>query len=210
MALMPDIWLKNPMAMGGRMGRRYLCWKSGSILVRSSLFTERTTSATSRSGSGSPMRVKIWRASSMKPRRISQRGLCGMPKRLRKKNNAGRVATPSFQRHSSEPKPMAFVGRSEDLESLYLDNFYSAFSAAQQRALCQNLPAASPYANFRRYWDSKPGLSALPRLLFADQKTYLVELLMKQDQMSMATSVESRVPFLDHEFVEFSTRVPQH
>jgi len=33
---------------------------------------------------------------------------------------------------------------------------------------------------------------------------------MKQDQMSMATSIESRVPFLDHEFVEFSTRVPQH
>jgi asparagine synthase (glutamine-hydrolysing) len=45
-------------------------------------------------------------------------------------------------------------------------------------------------------------------MLFADQKTYLVELLMKQDQMSMATSLESRVPFLDHEFVEFSTRVP--
>src|ERR1035437_3177021 len=103
-----------------------------------------------------------------------------------------------------------FVGRGEDLESLYLDNFYSAFSAAQQRALFKNLPPASPYANFRKYWDSKPGLSALPRLLFADQKTYLVELLMKQDQMSMATSIESRVPFLDHEFVEFSTRVPQH
>jgi asparagine synthase (glutamine-hydrolysing) len=33
---------------------------------------------------------------------------------------------------------------------------------------------------------------------------------MKQDQMSMATSIESRVPFLDHEFVEFSTRVPDH
>jgi asparagine synthase (glutamine-hydrolysing) len=33
---------------------------------------------------------------------------------------------------------------------------------------------------------------------------------MKQDQMSMATSIESRVPFLDHEFVEFSTRVPEH
>jgi len=31
---------------------------------------------------------------------------------------------------------------------------------------------------------------------------------MKQDQMSMATSIESRVPFLDHPFVEFSTRVP--
>jgi asparagine synthase (glutamine-hydrolysing) len=33
---------------------------------------------------------------------------------------------------------------------------------------------------------------------------------MKQDQMSMAASIESRVPFLDHEFVEFSTRVPEH
>ena len=45
-------------------------------------------------------------------------------------------------------------------------------------------------------------------MLYADQKTYLVELLMKQDQMSMAASIESRVPFLDHPFVEFSTRVP--
>jgi len=103
-----------------------------------------------------------------------------------------------------------FVGRGEDLESLYLDNFYSAFSLAEQRSLFHDLPASSPYAGFRRYWDSKPGLAALPRLLFADQKTYLVELLMKQDQMSMATSIESRVPFLDHEFVEFSTRVPEH
>jgi asparagine synthase (glutamine-hydrolysing) len=31
---------------------------------------------------------------------------------------------------------------------------------------------------------------------------------MKQDQMSMAASIESRVPFLDHPFVEFAARVP--
>jgi asparagine synthase (glutamine-hydrolysing) len=103
-----------------------------------------------------------------------------------------------------------FVGRGEDLESLYLDNFYSAFSQADQRRLFRSLPGTSPYANFRRYWDKDPSLAALPRLLQTDQKTYLVELLMKQDQMSMATSIESRVPFLDHEFVEFSTRVPEH
>jgi asparagine synthase (glutamine-hydrolysing) len=36
-----------------------------------------------------------------------------------------------------------------------------------------------------------------------------VELLMKQDQMSMACSLESRVPFLDHTFVEFAMRVPE-
>ena len=50
--------------------------------------------------------------------------------------------------------------------------------------------------------------SALARTLYADQKTYLVELLMKQDQMSMAASIESRVPFLDHTLVEFAARIP--
>jgi asparagine synthase (glutamine-hydrolysing) len=45
-------------------------------------------------------------------------------------------------------------------------------------------------------------------LLYTDIKTYLVELLMKQDQMSMAASVESRVPFLDHELVEFTASIP--
>jgi len=42
----------------------------------------------------------------------------------------------------------------------------------------------------------------------ADLQTYLVELLMKQDQMSMAASVESRVPYLDHELVEHIVSIP--
>jgi asparagine synthase (glutamine-hydrolysing) len=33
---------------------------------------------------------------------------------------------------------------------------------------------------------------------------------MKQDQMSMACSIESRVPFLDHPLVEFAAQVPAH
>jgi asparagine synthase (glutamine-hydrolysing) len=41
-----------------------------------------------------------------------------------------------------------------------------------------------------------------------DLQTYLVRLLMKQDQMSMAASIESRVPFLDHEFVERVLAIP--
>jgi asparagine synthase (glutamine-hydrolysing) len=36
-----------------------------------------------------------------------------------------------------------------------------------------------------------------------------VELLMKQDNMSMAASIESRVPFLDHMLVEFAINIPQ-
>jgi asparagine synthase (glutamine-hydrolysing) len=49
----------------------------------------------------------------------------------------------------------------------------------------------------------------LDRLLYTDIKTYLVELLMKQDQMSMSASIESRVPFLDHVLVEFASRLPE-
>ena len=64
------------------------------------------------------------------------------------------------------------------------------------------------YGNYLRYWNARAGSSPLGRMLYADQKTYLVELLMKQDQMSMACSIESRVPFLDHTLVEFSTRIP--
>jgi asparagine synthase (glutamine-hydrolysing) len=45
-------------------------------------------------------------------------------------------------------------------------------------------------------------------MLRTDVKCSLVELLMKQDQMSMAASIESRVPFLDHKLVEFAASVP--
>jgi asparagine synthase (glutamine-hydrolysing) len=61
----------------------------------------------------------------------------------------------------------------------------------------------------RIYFDAPNGHSTtLDRLLYADLKTYLVELLMKQDQMSMAASIESRVPFLDHHLVEFAAALP--
>src|SRR5205085_4483615 len=58
-----------------------------------------------------------------------------------------------------------------------------------------------------RHWEHASG-DLLHRLLYTDIKTYLVELLMKQDQMSMATSIESRVPFLDHVLVEFAATLP--
>jgi asparagine synthase (glutamine-hydrolysing) len=101
-----------------------------------------------------------------------------------------------------------FLGRGEDLESLYLDNFYSAFSGAEQRDLFPSISGGSTYASFLQYYDALSERPLVSRLLYADQKTYLVELLMKQDQMSMACSIESRVPFLDHPFVEFAAQVP--
>lgn len=89
------------------------------------------------------------------------------------------------------------LGRELGFESLFLDNFYCAF------------PAGRGSRDYMRCWNSRRGSTPLARTLHADQKTYLVELLMKQDQMSMAASVESRVPFLDHTLVEFAAGIPE-
>jgi asparagine synthase (glutamine-hydrolysing) len=94
--------------------------------------------------------------------------------------------------------------------SFYYDNFFSAFSAAEQKELLTPEALANSgdaYAGSMNAWQSSQG-DLMHRLLYADIKSYLIELLMKQDQMSMAASIESRVPFLDHELVEFTARIP--
>ena len=97
--------------------------------------------------------------------------------------------------------------------SFYFDNFFSAFSGEEQADLlsddlAQEFSRGDAYRNVMEYWNYSSG-SLLRRLLYTDIKTYLVELLMKQDNMSMAASIESRVPFLDHTLVDFAMRIPQ-
>src|SRR5579875_3809537 len=78
--------------------------------------------------------------------------------------------------------------------SFYFDNFYSAFTdQAQQELLTDGLGLApgAAYRNSLEYWDQSSG-DLLHRLLYTDIKTYLVELLMKQDNMSMAASRKPR------------------
>jgi asparagine synthase (glutamine-hydrolysing) len=99
-----------------------------------------------------------------------------------------------------------FLARGASTESLYLDNFYSAFPLDEQRRMFP-VRAEAIYGNYLRHFHRYEG-GLLERMLYADQKTYLVELLMKQDQMSMAASIESRVPLLDHELVEFAASIP--
>lgn len=53
------------------------------------------------------------------------------------------------------------------------------------------------------------GVSPLSRMLYVDTKTWLPDdLLTKADKMTMANSVELRVPFLDHRVLEFAAQLP--
>jgi asparagine synthase (glutamine-hydrolysing) len=73
--------------------------------------------------------------------------------------------------------------------------------------MAEQLP--DPLEQWQHYYDHAPAKDSLSRLLYLDTKTYLTaDILAKVDRMSMATSLEVRVPMLDHEFVEWVAALP--
>ena len=58
-------------------------------------------------------------------------------------------------------------------------------------------------------FDGDPRCSALRRILYFDQTSWLPDnLLERGDRMTMAASIESRVPFLDHKLAAFVSSLP--
>ena len=115
----------------------------------------------------------------------------GLPRGLR------RYAERSFLAMDCDPRAMFFenfsVFRSVHRESLLVDPDLESNRDTHARCL-------------HHYYAG--GTEALECMSHADLQTYLVELLMKQDQMSMAASLESRVPYLDHLLVEKVAAIP--
>jgi asparagine synthase (glutamine-hydrolysing) len=83
-------------------------------------------------------------------------------------------------------------------ESLYTSDFQKALHNRDRVA-----------QSFRAYASRVKTTEPLDQLLYIDGKTYLPgDILTKVDRMSMATSLEVRVPLLDHKLIDFVTRVP--
>jgi len=64
--------------------------------------------------------------------------------------------------------------------------------------------------NLDRLLQSRPEADQLERMIYQDLKLRLAELLlMRVDKLTMSTSIEARVPFLDHRLVEFAMALPR-
>jgi asparagine synthase (glutamine-hydrolysing) len=66
----------------------------------------------------------------------------------------------------------------------------------------------SVFDGFRRPIEGREGYVAAS--LYFELKTFLPGLLVVEDKVSMAHSLETRVPFLDNELVELAVRLPAH
>ncbi len=92
--------------------------------------------------------------------------------------------------------------------------WFASFSRAEREVLFSpdflaQVDLAHPARVVQRYLEKVPDRSPLKRMLYADLKVWLPDnLLLRGDQMTMAASIEERLPFLDHKLVEFAARVP--
>jgi asparagine synthase (glutamine-hydrolysing) len=98
-------------------------------------------------------------------------------------------------------------------EAERLSAWFAGFAGAERtRLLSPALRAhdAAAAAAFRAALAATHATRALDRMLDVDLRLWLPDdLLMKMDKMSMAASIEARVPLLDHPFVEWAARLPE-
>ena len=118
-----------------------------------------------------------------------------------------------------------FLGRiATRSRSAHLSSLAKAFSEPRFRLIAMSTASGSePLREFldpvgvehvieQRAALFKPAAKAdwLTQALYYDLVTYLPPVLIRQDKMSMACAVETRVPFLDHRLVELAFRLPSH
>lgn len=98
--------------------------------------------------------------------------------------------------HLQHVRWMIFMQRAEK-DLLYSADFAASLNGYNSTGFIEE--------NFRRSTSADP----LDQQEYVDIKSYLVDdILVKVDRMSMANSLEARVPFLDHRFVEFAASIP--
>ena len=102
----------------------------------------------------------------------------------------------------------------EQFDRAYYQHWIRFLSDDEKRKLFtdkvnQELSGFSTFDSYCQVMNSaEASWSALHRALYFDFKTFLNGLLLVDDKLSMAHSVEARVPFLDNDLVDYAARIP--
>jgi len=87
--------------------------------------------------------------------------------------------------------------------------WFGALDFGQRRELSLLRGGGADDKGDRPPFDAEPGNSALRRILYFDQTSWLPDNLLERcDRMTMAASIEARVPFLDYRFAEYVSALP--
>jgi asparagine synthase (glutamine-hydrolysing) len=122
---------------------------------------------------------------------------------------AGRVL-PQRYRLPRAGDQMAKIGRILDARSF--DDMYRLLSSIDDEPSRAIIGGSEPGSWFtEQIADIDPALDPLDRMTLSDALSYLTDdILQKVDRAAMSVSLETRVPFLDRDVVDFSCRVPPH
>ncbi len=101
------------------------------------------------------------------------------------------------------------VRRGKRLEERFIGNAYM-FTEKERKALLKRpTDARSPAELVKPYYDMAAGKDPVTRMQMVDLNMWMVgDILLKADKMSMANSLELRVPFLDKEVMALAGRIP--
>jgi asparagine synthase (glutamine-hydrolysing) len=146
--------------------------------------------------------------------------LGGYPKHAAEQFAPGYQRLPGFLRHRLiaplvRALPYRFRRAKTAVTNLDLEDWrerfvrwFGALSGSERDELTVLRPGAAPQLDAPPF-DVQPGNTDLRRILYFDQASWLPDnLLERTDRMTMAASIEARVPFLDHELVAFVSSLP--
>jgi len=133
-----------------------------------------------------------------------RRAFYGAALRGHKWTGRGRMLTEVMRRAANQEELFwggAIAFTETDKESLLTRNFRERHRGLSSFSIIKR--------HFDRVGELRPSGDFLQRLIYLDMKLRLPELLlMRVDKVTMSTSVEARVPFLDHKLIELAMDIP--